>query len=85
MHPKVHNFHSTETPKIPKEIPETFAYPYDEGYVVLHRPYAFKQWLEKYADTIEAGPSPGCAFRYRSLDTFCLKKLGVGSKRYRDI
>jgi len=25
----------------------------DEGYVVLHRPYAFKQWLEKYADTIE--------------------------------
>jgi hypothetical protein len=25
---------------------------YDWGYVVLHRPYAFKQWLDKYADTI---------------------------------
>ena len=25
----------------------------DDGYVVLHRPYAFKQWLEKYADDID--------------------------------
>jgi len=24
----------------------------DEGYVVLHRPYAFKQWLEKFAEDI---------------------------------
>lgn len=25
----------------------------DEGYVVLHRPYAIKQWLDTYADGIE--------------------------------
>ena len=25
----------------------------DDGYVVLHRPYAFKQWLDQYADSIE--------------------------------
>ena len=26
---------------------------HDDGYVVLHRPYAFKQWLETYADDID--------------------------------
>ena len=31
----------------------------DDGYVVLHRPYAFKQWLDKYAHTIEAGQGRG--------------------------
>lgn len=26
-----------------------------QGYVVLDRPYAFKQWVEKYLDTIQGG------------------------------
>lgn len=30
--------------------------PFDrQGYVVLDRPYAFKQWVEKYIDTIPGG------------------------------
>lgn len=29
-----------------------------QGYVVLERPYAFKQWVEKYLDSIPGGWVP---------------------------
>lgn len=34
-----------------------------QGYVVLERPYAFKQWVEKYLDSIPGGLSPWVAAR----------------------
>jgi len=49
--------HSGREDNLMHEIPTVVVDPLppgtDEGYVVLHRPYAFKQWLERYADGIE--------------------------------
>jgi hypothetical protein len=36
--------------KIVNTLPPTVR---DDGYVVLHRPYAFKQWLERFANDLE--------------------------------
>jgi hypothetical protein len=34
-----------------------------QGYVVLDRPYAFKQWVEKYLDTIPGGWRCTCCLK----------------------
>lgn len=43
---------STAPPALPPHHPATPHPPLPQGYVVLERPYAFKQWVEKYLDTI---------------------------------
>ena len=50
--------HSGHPDPLMHEIPTVIVDPLppsigDDGYVVLHRPYAFVQWLEKHADDIE--------------------------------
>jgi hypothetical protein len=50
--------HSGHPDHLMDEIPTVVVDPLppsikDGGYVVLHRPYAFKQWLDRFADSVE--------------------------------
>lgn len=47
-----------------------------QGYVVLERPYAFKQWVERYLDAIEGGRALGLMLSCRA----CAESDGTDDK-----